>query len=65
MIHMYIYINVSIYMYVYIHLYILSYLYIYVHWSGAMVARVGLMIITCKAHRNGSEARAVSVRDPG
>ena len=34
------------------------------YWSGAMVARVGLMVTTCKARRNGFEARAASVRDP-
>jgi len=35
------------------------------YWSGAMVARVGLMVMTYKACRNRSEARAASVRDPG
>jgi len=34
------------------------------YWSGAVVARVGLMVMTCKARRNGSEARAASMRDP-
>ena len=37
----------------------------YNYWSGAMVACVGLMVMTCKARRNGSEARAASVQDPG
>ena len=38
----------------------------YIYWSGAVVARVGLMVMTCKARRplNWSEARAASVRDP-
>ena len=35
-----------------------------IYCSGAMVARVGLMVMTCKARRNRSEARAASVRDP-
>ena len=49
---------------VYIYIYIYIYIHVYIYWSCAMVALVGLMVMTCKARRNGSEARAASVRDP-
>ena len=66
-IYKYVYINVYIYVYILIciYIYVCVCIYTYMYWSGAMVARVGLMVMTCKARRNWSEARAASVLDPG
>ena len=33
-----------------------------IYWSGAMVARVGLMVMAHKARRDGSEAHAAGGR---
>jgi len=60
MIHMYIYIHVCIYIDVYIYLFILSYMYIYIHWSGAMVARVGLREIMLFIGKPKGRSRMIS-----
>jgi len=58
---MYMYVHIYVYLYIFIYIYMYIYIYIY-YWSGAIVARVGLMVMARKARKNRLETHAAGGR---